>query len=217
MDADAALLQECTKIAVSTWSDAMDEFGIDGVMSGLTRRSGEGRFAALAVTARFVAQPPGRFSKDDFGIDRLIEATGPGKALMLDLGGREISSLGGIAALRFSQRNASAVIIDGGCRDVDEIISTGLWVMSRHVTPRTGLRRLKLISMGMPIKVGNVDVTEGDIVIGDGTGVVVVPKADFAQIQLIAERLEKADAQFTSSLRSGKSFRDSLNEKSATS
>jgi hypothetical protein len=51
---DDHLLSRCERIATSTWSDALDESAITGVVTGLSQRSGSGRFAGYAVTAREV-------------------------------------------------------------------------------------------------------------------------------------------------------------------
>jgi len=46
------LLARCTAIGVSSWSDALDELAIGGVLQGITQRSGSGRMCGFAVTAR---------------------------------------------------------------------------------------------------------------------------------------------------------------------
>ena len=43
------LLQRCNGIGTSTWSDALDQCGISGVVRGIVQRSGRGRFAGFAV------------------------------------------------------------------------------------------------------------------------------------------------------------------------
>lgn len=60
---DEILLARCAPIAVSSWSDALDELGREGVM-----RSGSGRMCGFAVTAK---QVPGRFGdydRSDFAV-----------------------------------------------------------------------------------------------------------------------------------------------------
>jgi regulator of RNase E activity RraA len=43
---------------------------------------------------------------------------------------------------------AAAVVIDGGCRDIDEIRATNLWLASRFVTPISGKARMRVESIG---------------------------------------------------------------------
>ena len=148
------LLARCTAIGVSSWSDALDELAIDGVLQGITQRSGSGRMCGFAVTARQLPGRLGDFEKSDFAVGRLVAAAGPGKVLMVDVGGAPVSTLGGLASLAASKQGASGVVIDGGCRDIDEIRATKLWLASRWVVPTTGKRRLKLQPLGGTVSVG---------------------------------------------------------------
>jgi hypothetical protein len=43
------LLARCAAIGVSSWSDALDELAINGVLQGITQRSGSGRMCGFAV------------------------------------------------------------------------------------------------------------------------------------------------------------------------
>src|SRR5438067_8929603 len=178
----AQLLQRCQTIGTSTWSDALDACGISGVVRGLVQRSGHGRFAGFAVTARERAGALGSFPRTDFGVGRMIAAVAPGDVLMADVGGADISTFGGLAAFATKQRGAAAVVIDGGCRDLEEIRATDLWLASRCVTPTTGKTRLKLEAIGEPVSIGRIAVKPGDPVGGDDTGLVGSPRGDPARL-----------------------------------
>jgi regulator of RNase E activity RraA len=202
----AQLLQRCKAIGTSTWSDALDQCGIAGVVRGLVQRSGHGRFAGFAVTARERAGALGSFPRVEFGVGKMIAAIAPGDVLMADVGGADISTFGGLAALATQNRGAAAVVIDGGCRDVEEIRATGLWLASRSVTPTTGKTRLKLEALSEPVRIGGIAVKPGDLVAGDDTGIVVVPRGDLARVLDAAERMLKTDAAVEQALHAGKSF-----------
>src|SRR5262245_47693925 len=173
---DAALLKEFQQIGTSTWSDILDEIGMHGVIGGLARRGGEGRFAAFAVTAKAQAGPFGSFKREEFAVGQMIDAAGPGQVLVIDVGGADVSIFGGLASLAAKVKGVEAVVIDGACRDVEEIRETGLWLASRHVTPMTGKTRIKVESIGQPISLGEVSVAPGDILVGDDKGIVVIPR-----------------------------------------
>ncbi len=205
-DNDQDLLARCAVIGTSTWADAMDTLGIAGVVQGIERRGGQGRIAGFAVTARHVWGGLGDFDRADFAVGRLVAATGPGRVLMVDAGGTCISTFGGIASLAASWRQATAVVIDGACRDVDEIRATGLWLASRHVTPLTGKTRLRLQAMGDPVTIGGVQVAEGDLVVGDDTGLVVVPRARLQDVLAAARHALEVDEQVERGIRDGLSF-----------
>lgn len=200
------LLARCAAIGTSTWADAMDTLGIAGVVQGIARRGGQGRIAGFAVTARHVWGGLGDFDRADFAVGRLVAATGPGRVLMVDAGGTCISTFGGIASMAASRRQATAVVIDGACRDVDEIQATGLWLASRHVTPLTGKTRLRLQAMGEPVTIGGVPVAEGDLVIGDDTGLVVVPRGRLEAVLAAAQEALEVDGRVEQGIRDGLSF-----------
>ncbi|MCS3506330.1 MULTISPECIES: RraA family protein [Achromobacter] len=207
-DNEQDLLARCAAIGTSTWADAMDALGIAGVVQGIARRSGQGRIAGFAVTARHVWGGLGDFDRADFAVGRLVAATGPGRVLMVDAGGTCISTFGGIASLAASRRQATAVVIDGACRDVDEIQATGLWLASRHVTPLTGKTRLRLQAMGEPVTIGQLRVAEGDLVVGDDTGLVVVPRERLEAVLAAAQEALAVDERVEQGIRDGLSFAD---------
>lgn len=207
MDTDEQkLLARCSKIGVSSWSDALDELGIEGFLQGVTQRSGSGRMCGFAATARQQSGRLGDFEKSDFAVGQLLAAAGPGKVLMVDVGGAAISTMGGLAALAASRQGAGGVVIDGGCRDLDEIRATKLWLASRWVVPTTGKRRLKLQAMGGTVTICRVRVSEGDLVVGDDTGIVVVPRAKLQEVLEHAERIVEVDERVEQKIRAGESF-----------
>lgn len=205
-DNDQELLARCAAIGTSTWADAMDTLGIAGVVQGIELRGGQGRIAGFAVTARHVWGGLGDFDRADFAVGRLVAATGPGRVLMVDAGGTCISTFGGIASLAASRRQATAVVIDGACRDVDEIRATGLWLASRHVTPLTGKTRLRLQAMGEAVTIGGVQVAEGDLVVGDDTGLIAVPRARLQDVLAAAKHALEVDERVERGIRDGLSF-----------
>jgi regulator of RNase E activity RraA len=200
------LLARCARIGSSTWSDALDAFCINGVVQGIPRRSGEGTAVGFATTARHASGPLGEFDRADFAVGKLVAATGPGLVLMVDAGSAAISTFGGIASLAAKLRQATAVVIDGGCRDVDEIRTAGLWLASRWVTPVTGKTRLKLEELGEPVSVGGVPVKQGDLVVCDDTGVVVVPRTELQRVLAEAERILEIDHAVEKGVKAGRTF-----------
>ncbi|MEJ0012110.1 MAG: RraA family protein [Bauldia sp.] len=203
---DAEFLGQCGAIAVSNWSDVLDTLAVKGVMSGIPRRAGQGSFVGRAVTVRHTVGPLGAYAKEDFAVARMFDGLKPGDVLVVDMGGAEISTMGGNAATVAKRNGAAAVIIDGGCRDIDEIAATGLWVGSRHLTPLTGRTRVRIESIGEPVVVGGVNVHAGDIVLGDDTGILVM-RPDLALRALAhARQMSEIDMKLDQALKSGLSF-----------
>ena len=103
-------------------------------------------------------------------------------------------------------RGAAGVVIDGACRDVDEIRETGLWLASRHVAPTTGKRRLQLQPLGGRVTIGGIKIAEGDLVVGDDTGIGAGPRARLEAALAAADRIVAVDHDVERRIREGTSF-----------
>jgi regulator of RNase E activity RraA len=204
--AHSELLDRCARIGTSTWSDALDELGLAGVIRGLPQRSGDGRFAAFALTVRESTGSLGTYELADFAVAKVLGSIEPGQALVIDMAGAEVSTFGGMAALAASMRRAAAVVIDGGCRDLEDIRASRLWLASRHVTPTSGKRRAKVESIGQAVTIGGIVVSAGDLVVGDETGLVSVPRGALDRVLARAEEMVSLDRQIEAALKTGRSF-----------
>jgi regulator of RNase E activity RraA len=60
--------------------------------------------------------------------------------------------------------------------------------------------------MGAQVTIGGVAVSEGDLVVGDDTGIVVVPRADIARALDEAERILDIDLEVERAIQQGKTF-----------
>lgn len=208
----AAIIERAERIGTATWSDALDDLGIVGVPSGLAYRSGSGRCVGFAATASAQVGVLGSFETKDFGLNTMLNSALPGEVLVVEMGGAEISGMGGIGALAARNRGLAGVLIDGGCRDIGEIRACGLWVASRHVTPRTGKRRVKLMNYGSKIQFGGVSVSKGDLVIADETGIVIVARGRMVEVLVAAEQMRAADTRKEDALKAGKTLEQARSE-----
>jgi len=194
--------------STSTWSDALDRAGINGVVSGLRHVAGRLPIAGRAVTAKQSAAAFGVHPREAFDVPAIVEAVGPGTVLVIDVGGAAISTLGSLAATAVSLRGAVAAIVDGGCRDLDELHATGLTVCSRHITPISGKKRIRTVEVNGAVTCGGVTVHAGDYVVADSTGIVVVPAARFEEVLAIAREIDRKDRAFADALQAGGTFAD---------
>lgn len=203
---DSGVLDRCRRIATATWSDALDALGISGVMDGLLVRSGQGRVAGTAVTVMEEVASLGSYGLERFDVGGIIRAGPPGSIPVVAMNGAEVSTFGGLAASAAAQRGIAGIVIDGGCRDIDEIRATGIFLASRHVTPRSGKLRVNVVAVGQAVSCGGVWVRAGDCVIGDETGIVVVPGDRLNEALILAEQLHGNDRTFERELSAGAEF-----------
>jgi len=73
------------------------------------------------------------------------------------------------------RKELGGIVIDGAVRDCVEIEKSGVPVFSRGICPLGGGKEGPG-QVNVPISCGGVVVSPGDVIIGDGDGVVVVPK-----------------------------------------
>jgi regulator of RNase E activity RraA len=86
------------------------------------------------------------------------------------------ASAGGILVTRLWKRGVAGIVTDGGFRDSPEIAK--LPFPAYHAAPAapTNLIKHHAVDLDVPIACGEVPVYPGDIVVGDGEGVVVIPQ-----------------------------------------
>jgi regulator of RNase E activity RraA len=86
------------------------------------------------------------------------------------------ASAGGILVTRLWKRGAAGIVTDGGFRDSPEIAN--LPFPAYHAAPAapTNLIKHHAVDLNVPIACGEVPVYPGDILVGDGEGVVVIPQ-----------------------------------------
>jgi 4-hydroxy-4-methyl-2-oxoglutarate aldolase len=111
--------------------------------------------------------------------DLFFKIAEPGHVLVADAGGyTEVGFWGSYIALIAKDKGIVGLVIDGGCRDIDEIRKEKFPVFCRGIgrTETIGRQELRPEGVNIPVTVGRVLVEPGDFVIGDDDGVVVVPK-----------------------------------------
>ncbi len=203
-----SLVEKFRKVESSTLSDVLDTLDINGVASGIRPITGKIRVIGPAVTVKQIACTMGTYTDADFCIADILDFAEPGDVLVFDNTGLEISTWGGLASTAAKVKGIEGTIIDGACRDVSQTIEIGYPVFTRHITPRTGKTRLKMVELNAPVQCGGVRVNPGDIVVADQTGVVVVPALEAQGILDKALANEKREKEFFEQLMKGKSFKE---------
>jgi len=108
---------------------------------------------------------------------RAIEECPPGHVLVIDTGGStEASSAGDLMAARLKKRGVSGLVTDGGFRDTPAIRRTGLPAYQQRAAPPATPIALHPVALNQPVGCAGVAVYPGDVLLGDGEGVVVIPR-----------------------------------------
>jgi 4-hydroxy-4-methyl-2-oxoglutarate aldolase len=99
-------------------------------------------------------------------------------------------------------KGVAGFVTDGMVRDVAGILAVGLPVYCAGVTPNSPARNGPA-RVGLPIILGGVTVESGDIIVGDGDGVVIVPRAKIATVIANLQDVRKAEAALESKVKAG--------------
>ncbi len=199
------------RLATSTLANALDDAGLHHNVIATIKAVAPGmRFAGPAVTVLEVAGDYGDYSSDDFKVGAILDAAGPGAAIVIDLGGAACSTWGGMASLAAKVKGVAGLLVDGGVRDLEEMIAFDFPVFARHLVPTTGRGRLKVEAIGEPIVVDGVAIVAGDIIVADGSGAVCLPQAGAEQIVTRAEALQRDDEAAVAEIQRGLSFSEAM-------
>jgi len=122
------------------------------------------------------------------GIDNMER----GQVAVMDARGEtSCGTLGDILVLRMRQRGVVAVVSDGAIRDVAGVRAVGLPVFCAGAAAMPSISNLVFANCGQPVGCGDVTVLPGDILAGDGDGVVVIPRRLADEVAEAAEEQER--------------------------
>jgi regulator of RNase E activity RraA len=97
-------------------------------------------------------------------------------------GDARAASAGDLYIGRLAARGCSGIVTDGGFRDSEGILKTGLPTYQRRPTSPPSPIVHYPIDLNLPVSCGGVAIYPGDIIVGDCDGVVVIPAAIVEEI-----------------------------------
>ncbi len=204
------LIEGFRELATSTIGNVLDDMKISGVIQNIKPISPGFRLAGGALTVKEVTGVLGTYTNEDFKLGQVIDAAQDGHVIMIDNGGQQVSTWGGIASFAAQKRGVAGLVVDGGVRDLDEIREFNFPVFSRYVVPTSGKGRVKILSMNTVIKMDGIRVRPGDIIVGDGTGIVCIPIEVAEEVLNKAKKMDEQDKQATEEIRRGLTFTEAL-------
>jgi 4-hydroxy-4-methyl-2-oxoglutarate aldolase len=181
-------VQRASKLDTTALSDALDRLGIPGQCLGIKPLDSGFRLAGRAFTLLYVPE---------------------GNVIVIDNGGRENATVwGDILTMVAHRRNIPGTVIDGACRDTNLSREIGYPIFSRSYSMRTGKDRVQLEGINGPVNIGDARVLPGDILRGDGDGVVVIPQAHEERLLTIAEEIDGTEEKIRQAVLEGMRLTD---------
>ena len=188
------------KFPTSMISDALDEIGIYGAISGVTaQRHDQGRIAGRALPVKFEKK-----NKDPkawrFGggvgkpLEQVLKIMSKGQVVVMDLqGALNATAWGGLASKLAQKKGVVGTIMHGTCRDLEEIRECGYPVWAIGVCPRRSRNDFTFGSINETISVTNVEISKNDIIVADQSGVVCVPEQEINKVLELLKKISKQE------------------------
>jgi 4-hydroxy-4-methyl-2-oxoglutarate aldolase len=213
---DEQILKLFEGLRVSDVSDGMDKVGLNntGLMSPEIHASWKDtthyahRFIGIAVTARYVPtnEPPAPHMETkafDAWVGKTYSQVTPepfvplirrGTALVIDdAPDSDVGTIGSNNIMGWKVRGCVGVVTDAGARDTDEVATEKMPLYLRHVSRGIRPGRNEIESVNRPIVCGGVLVEPGDVIVADGDGVIVVPRAKAREVAEYAQAVIAGD------------------------
>ena len=118
----------------------------------------------------------------------------------------EATLWGGVMTATAVGKKVRAACIDGGIRDTHQILQTNFPVFYRYRTSNGSLGRCLITHYQTPIKLGNVTIRPGDIIMGDIDGVLCVPRDIAYDVLVRAEEIEQNEKKIFSWVHAGETI-----------
>ena len=134
---------------------------------------------------------------------RAIDAAPPGSVLVIDGGGTErVTIWGGTSTVAAMAKGLAGCVTNAAIRDIDEIRASRFPVFAPGTAVR-GTAKTHPGWMNIPLAIGDAIVRPGDIILGDGDGLLVVAAERAIEITLAAIERRKAEEAKEARLRAG--------------
>ncbi|MEU7857983.1 RraA family protein [Nonomuraea sp. NPDC049141] len=208
---NSSLLDRFTALDSAAVSDALDQLGLPSGVGGIRPLWGPAAVVGFAVTVGLEPRTDGPAGAHI--ATTAVESSDDQSVIVVDNQGRtDVSCWGGILSLGAAQRGVRGVVADGVCRDVAEARELGFPVFSRGSIPVTARGRLRQRSTGEPVSVAGLTVEQGDVLVADETGLVVVPRDRAEEVAEIATAIVARERAIADEVRAGASLSQTMHD-----
>jgi 4-hydroxy-4-methyl-2-oxoglutarate aldolase len=196
------LLERFRRLASPNLADAMGRFHF--MDAGIRSRSALS-LCGLAVT---VSCRPA----DNLMVHKALQVAEPGDIVVVSTCGNTTSAVFGELMCHTAVAKAlGGIVVDGAIRDVEGITRLGLAAYSRSVCPG-GCDKDGPGEINVPISCGGTVVVPGDIVVGDGDGVAVVPREHAEEVLALVLELMARERKRIAEIAAGHLFKAEIDE-----
>lgn len=197
-------VKEFKKLDTATVADAMDKIGIECALHNIKPIDQKHKVCGKAFTVSYIPCGIEKGTVGDF-IDDVKE----GEVVVIDNNGRtDCTVWGDIMSIYAKERNIEATVIDGVCRDVPTILDIGYPIYSKGYYMRTGKDRVEVRAVNEDVQISGIKVKNGDIILGDASGIVVIPSEKCEEVLEIANNIHEKESLIQEAIKSGSSLKE---------
>jgi 3-hexulose-6-phosphate synthase/6-phospho-3-hexuloisomerase len=177
-------------------TDAMNRLGAMYGIHNLFQNSGM-KMVGTAFTCRIQ-------HGDWLWVCKACDAMNEGDVLIIDMGGTEsVGCWGDLSNAGLMNRRGTGVIVDGGIRDIEDLLVMKVPTYYRSIGPNAGNPHEEGGTMGIPVVCGGQPVHPGDVIFGDDSGVVVIPKDKWQEVLIESKKQEEYEKETANRIYSG--------------
>ena len=126
-----------------------------------------------------------------------------GKVIVCQPNTHSIALMGELSARALMFKGTKGYLMDGHCRDVEEIIDAKFPVFCRLSTPADIVERWKYDALGDPITIGSVTIRSGDFIIADMDGAVIIPQEVVEEVVTETEKVMTTESEMRKAILNG--------------
>lgn len=196
-----------TTLALEHVTDALKKLQIGGAYLPGWRGRFDGSFAGTALPVQCLWERFRAVDPEDYRTEEIEAEVFPGAVVLIEGGGEPAAVFGPVAAGAYAAAGATGVVVNGGSRGCTAIAKTGLRLLTRHETHLSGFGsvRRELVDR---VVVGGAEIRRGDLLLGDATGLVVVPAEAVTETIALATAFAAADNTLIAGIEAGTAFTD---------
>ena len=190
-----SLVERLLKLDSCAVSDALDRLGQVGVVLAIPPTAPPAKIGGRVVTMRLVDRTAANQATTRHLGTSAIEAAQAGDVIVVENGRSDAAAWGGILSAAAKYKGIAGVIVDGAARDIDEARELEFPVFARNAVPLTARGRIVEESFNQPVRIGRIDVSPGDLVLADGSGVVFLAAEKAQEVIENAEMIAAREAK----------------------
>ena len=195
------IVEAFAKLGTTPVSDALDRLGLPGQAFGIKPVD---RSFALCGRAFTVRNEPMTAGHKGESVGDYIDDIPEGGIVVIDNGGRlDATVWGDILTIMASRNKLGGTVINGVCRDSNRSLELNYPIFSRGTYMRTGKDRVRADEYNAPVSLGDIRVVPGDLILGDGDGIVVIAKEHEEAVLKAALEIDAAEERIRNEIMKG--------------